>query len=306
MEKIKQFLVALRAPFFTASIVPVILGVSVAYYEREKINGILFGITLLGAVFIHAGVNLLNDYFDTISGNDLINKTPTPFSGGSGVILKGWFSKGQILFFSLLFFGMGAAIGLYLNFISKGNVILLIGIIGVFLGFFYSAGPLKISYFGHGLGEIAVGIGFGPLIVLGSYYIQTQQISWVSVAVSFPLSILISLVVFINEFPDYEADKEVGKKTLIVVLGRKNAREIYYLLLLMCYLQIAFFIAVNIFPLWCGISALTLPVAVKVVKNLRLNYDKIAELALSQGGTIILHITVGLLLSLGFVLARVV
>ncbi len=306
MEKIKQFLVALRAPFFTASVVPVILGASVAYYEGEKINWILLGITLLGVVFIHAGVNLLNDYFDTISGNDVINKTPTPFSGGSGVILKGWFSSGQILFFSLLFLCVGAAIGMYLNFISPGNVILLIGIIGVFLGFFYSAGPLKISYFGHGLGEIAVGIGFGPLIVLGSYYIQAQQISWVSVSVSFPLLILISLVVFINEFPDYEADKEVGKKTLVVILGKGHSRKIYYLSLVMCYLLITFFIIANIFPFWCGISTLTLPLTVKVVKNLHLNYDKVSELAPSQGGTIILHISIGLLLSLGFVLARVV
>ena len=112
---------------------------------------------------------MANDYFDHLSGCDEANPDPTPFSGGSRMIQNGLITPKRILYAALITFAIGGGIGLYLNYLSGKNVILIIGLIGLFLAFFYTANPFKIVY--RTFGEIAVGIGFGPLIVMGSYFV---------------------------------------------------------------------------------------------------------------------------------------
>ncbi|MFQ6066842.1 MAG: prenyltransferase, partial [bacterium] len=214
MNDLKIWLRAVRAQFFTASVVPVILGTSVALHSSGQFNLFLFCLTLAGIIFAHAGTNLANDYYDHRSGNDFVNKSPTPFSGGSRVIQNGLISAKKILVAALVFFALATSIGLYLNHVCRGNLILILAFLGGFLGFFYTADPLKIGY--RGIGELAVSFGFGPPLVLGSYYVQTQNLSWEPVWSSIPIGLLIGLVLYLNEFPDYEPDKTVGKKTLVV------------------------------------------------------------------------------------------
>ncbi|MBU4342437.1 MAG: prenyltransferase [Candidatus Omnitrophica bacterium] len=136
---IKIWLKAIRAPFFTATIIPVTLGSVIAWHDTNDFMWLRFWLTMLGVLFVHTGTNLANDYFDHVSGCDEANSTPTPFSGGSRVIQNGLIAPRKILYVSLVSFIIGSAIGLYLNHLCKGNIILVLGMIGVSLGFFIAS-----------------------------------------------------------------------------------------------------------------------------------------------------------------------
>ncbi len=299
----KVWLKAIRVPFFTATIIPVVLGSILAWYDTDSFMWFRFWLTVLGALLIHAGTNLTNDYFDHLSGCDEINSNPTPFSGGSRVIQKGLITPKKILYVSLVTFILGSAIGLYLNYLSGKNVILILGVIGVFLGFFYSAKPLRIGY--GSFGELAVGVGFGPLMVLGSYYVQAQSLSFKIFLISIPVGLLIALVLFINEFPDYTSDKAVGKRTLVVILGKRKAVILYHILLTTVYLVIISLVIFKFLPLFCLITLLSLPLALKALIVSKNNFDKIYELLPANASTIGLHSLIGLLLCAGFALDKI-
>ncbi len=302
LDKLSVWFKAIRVPFFTASIIPVMLGSAAAWHQISSFNWFKFWLTMLGIVLIHAGTNLANDYFDHASGCDTANKTPTSFSGGSRVIQQGLIKPKKILFVSLVLFALGAVIGLFLNYLSGRNVILILGAIGVFLGFFYTAKPFQIGY--GGFGEISVGLGFGPLIVLGSYFVQAQKLSPNIFLISIPIGILITLVLLINEFPDYSADKSAGKRTLVVILGKKRAVMLYHILLTSVYLSIAFLVIFNLIPLFCLIVFLTLPLSLKIFLVSKKNFDKIYEILPVNANTIKLHSFIGVLLCVGFALDK--
>lgn len=300
---IKIWLKAVRIPFFTATVIPVALGSIIAWHDINRFMWTRFWLAMSGALFMHIGTNLINDYFDHLSGCDKANLNPTPFSGGSRVIQEGLIAPRAILFVSLAAFAFGGVIGLYLNYLSGGNVILILGIIGVFLGFFYSAKPLSIGY--GSLGELATGLGFGPLMVLGAYYVQAQVLPLNVFLASIPVGMLIALVLFINEFPDYDADKSVSKKTLVVILGKKNAAILYHVLLAAVYLIIIVLAAFKFLPYASLITLLSLPLAFKAFLTSKKNYDKINELLPANALTIGLHFIIGLLLCAGFILDKI-
>ncbi len=299
----KSWLKAVRIPFFTATIIPVLFGYLLSWHDTSVFIWQRLLLTLIGAVCIHAGTNLANDYFDYLTGCDEANPTPTPFSGGSRVIQNGQIAPQKILYASLLFFALGSAIGLYLNYICGGNVILILGIIGVFLGFFYSAQPFKIGY--GGLGELATGVGFGPLMVMGAYYVGAGSLSFKIFLASLPIGILIMLVLYINEFPDYTGDKAVRKRTLVVILGKKKAIVLYYILLAIVYAVITGLVSVKFLPYTCLIVFLSLPVALKAFGVARNNYEKVSELLPVNAATISLHSIIGLLLCAAVVTDKV-
>lgn len=299
---IKLWIRAVRAPFFTATIIPVLLGTVIAWNHTGQIFLMKLLLTLSGVIFVHAGTNLMNDYYDHKSMNDDLNLHPTAFSGGSRIIQQGFISAKRIFYSALIFFALGSLVGLYLNWVSQGNVILFLGLAGVLLGFFYTAEPLRIGY--TGIGELAVGFGFGPLIVSGAYYIQAERMSRETLLASIPIGILIMLVLYINEFPDYEADKLVNKKTWIVKLGKERAIKIYYLLLALVYLTIVVGIIFRFLPLFSILVFVTLPLSLKAVSISWKNYDKVEELLPVNSITIKLHSIIGLLLIMGYFLDK--
>lgn len=299
---IKTWLKAARIPFSTATVIPVTLGSIIAWYDTDRFIWMRFFLAMLGALFIHIGTNLANDYFDHLSGCDKANPNPTPFSGGSRVIQEGLISPKEILHVSLASFILGGAIGLYLNYLCGGKAILILGIIGIFLGFFYTAKPFRIGY--GSFGELAVGIGFGPLMVLGAYYVQAQNLPFKVFVISIPVGLLIALVLFINEFPDYQADKSVGKRTLVVILGKKKAVILYQILLAAVYLAIIALVIFKFLPVASLITFLGLPLALKAFAVSKKNYDNIYELLPANASTIGLHSIVGLLLCIGFILDK--
>ena len=294
---------AFRVPFFTATMVPVAFGSIAAWRDTGIFAWARFWLAMIGAILIHAGTNTANDYFDHISGCDEANPNPTPFSGGSRVIQEGLIPAKKILLMSLSCFALGSAIGLYLNHLVGGNVILILGAIGVFLGIFYSAKPFRIGY--GTFGELAVGIGFGPLMVMGAYYVQAQTLGPKAFLISIPIGILIALVLYINEFPDYASDKAVGKRTLVVILGKKNAVLLYHILLASVYFSIISLIVFGLVPPAALIAFITIPVAFKAFAVSKNNYDKIYELLPANASTIFLHSMIGILLCLGLVLDKI-
>lgn len=301
---IKVWLQAIRAPFFSATIVPVFFGSVLAWSNIGTFSWSKFFLVIIGALFLHAGTNLVNDYFDHLSGCDEANKTPTQFSGGSRTIQDGLLKPRAVLFVSLACFSIGSIIGLYLNHIIAGNVILFIGIIGVLVAFFYTKVLIKLGF--AGIGETACGIGFGPLIIMGAYYVQAQILLFNVFLTSIPIGIFVMTILLINEFPDYEADKSVEKKTLVVMLGKKKAIKLYSFMMVFAYIMMLALIVSGLLPFYCSIVFFSIPIAVKAIKILGKNFDNISELMPANAATIALHSISGFLLCAGIYVHKMV
>jgi 1,4-dihydroxy-2-naphthoate octaprenyltransferase len=290
----------LRAPFFTATIVPVCVGAAVAWAQGYFHLG-YFALTLIGAVAIHAGLNVANDYFDHLSGNDEAHPHPTPFSGGSRVIQEGIVTARQMLAISVTAFVLGAAIGLFLA-ATRGWMVLWLGLAGAFFAVFNSAPPLKLSYRGHGLAELGVGLGCGPIPVLGAYFVQAQHLSLEALWASIPVAILIVAILYINEFPDYEADKAVNKQTPVVLLGRQRAVWIYAGLMAANYVAIVLEVWLNLIPPMALLAVITAPLAYRAVRRAIKFHSSIEELIPANAATINIHLATGIFLWLAYLI----
>ncbi len=288
----------MRLPFLTATLVPVVLGTAVAWQQKGAFNLVSFLVALGCVLLAHIGTNLTNDYYDHISGNDAANSKFSPFNGGSRVIQDGQIPARHILVAALLCFSLAVVLGVYLLVATKRLEILLFGLTGILCGFFYTASPVRIGY--HSLGELAVGFGFGPLTLMGAYWIQTLSFDVVAAMASVPVAILILLVLLINEFPDYEADKAVGKRTLVVSLGPHAAARVYQGLLSFTYVFIVAMVVWRIFPPITLVTLATLPVAVLAVRVSHRHYRDYPELLPANAATIALHFFIGILLSGAF------
>ncbi len=219
-----------------ASVLPALYGSVLAYSMYGQFNFLYCLLTIVGIGCIHTGANLINDYFDHLTGADEKNTEALfPFSGGSGVIQNKIITPLSILRAALLFFAAGSAIGIYLA-IQCGFPILILGIIGIVSSLLYVA-P-KISLINLGIGEIFIGLDFGILAVLGAFYVQTGFFSFAVAMAAVPLALIIALILIINEFPDWKGDAASGKKTLVVRLGRKKASRAVVVLLVLTVISI--------------------------------------------------------------------
>ena len=291
---------ATRLPFVSVSVMGVIVGTAVAFYQFSFMNSwINFVLTFLGIAFFHISIDLLNDFSDHKSGLDEINIQQTPFSGGSRIIQNKLLTPNQVLLVALTSLSFCIGIGLYLNFTVANNIILYIGIAGAFLGIFYVGVPFKLVY--YGLGEIAIFLSFGPAIVFGSYYVQAEKMDWESIQdplyISTLVGLLITLILFINQFPDYEADKAKGKRNWVVILGRKYAVVVYVFLMIITYLLLVLFVILGILPVLSLITLLSLPLSIMASINAIKNYDNYLALIPTSGMTILTCLTFCLLLS---------
>ena len=203
-----------RLPFLTATLVPVLLGILIAASHGFFDLGAAL-LTIIGASFVQLGLNVANDVFDTMSGADDANVTPTQFSGGSRVIQYGLVSLRQMATLSTIFYVLAGLIGLVLLATHGSTALLVIGVVGFIVSLGYTAPPLKFVY--RGLGEIAVALGFGPLMLLGAYVVQTGgTLAWEPFVASIPVALLVALILYVNEIPDRRSDARAGKRTLPV------------------------------------------------------------------------------------------
>ena len=296
--KLRSWTVGLRMSFLTATIVPIFLGTAIAWAQKGVLHWGYFLLTLIGALALNVGTNLINDYFDHLSGNDEANRQfVRPFSGGSRVIQLGLLTPLEVLVGSFLFFTLGSLIGLYLVW-TRGPFILALGGVALLSAVFYTGRPF--NWASLGVGEALVGLNFGILMVLGAYYVQVQALSWSPVIAGIPVSLLIAAVLYVNEFADYTADKAVGKRTLVVRLGRRKAVVGYIALIGAVYLAILAGVVGGVLPLAAVLGLITLPAALRAVQYVTRNYDSSFDLTPANALTVVTHLATGLLLTLAY------
>jgi 1,4-dihydroxy-2-naphthoate octaprenyltransferase len=289
---------ATRPRFFPAIVVPVLLGTAVAYRTTGAFFPGALALTLLAAVLCHAGGNVLNDYFDHRFGADSENPDPiTPFAGGSRMIQNGVLSPPATLRFGLALLGAGALAGLIL--VGRaGPGLLVIGGGGVFLAYFYSAPPFKLNY--RGVGEIVIGLNFGLLPAAGAFLVQARRFDAALLLPALCVSILVALVLFVNEFPDARWDGGAGKKTWVVRWGVPASVRVFAFLLGLPYLVVLFGAATGAMPPLAATALLTFPLAFKIVSRLKSGWERPRELLPAIRTTIGLHAFFGTLLTTGY------
>ncbi|MCI0773712.1 MAG: prenyltransferase, partial [Chloroflexi bacterium] len=297
------FVNATRLPFLTATLVPVLLGAVIAWDDGFVFNLGLFLLTLLGASLFHLGTNVMNDYFDHTSGVDEANLTPTPFSGGSRLVQRGLVEPRSLRNLAWGFYTGGTLVGLLLLALT-GPGLLIFGLAGFLLGFLYTAPPIRLIH--RGLGEIAVGLGFGPVMLLGAYWVQTQELSAAAWYVSIPVGILIAAVLYINEIPDRMWDEKAGKRTLVTRVSPEVSIIGYATLIGAAYLSILVGVALGVMPVATLLGLLTIPMVWRAYKALRRHHAYAYRLIPANATTVFAHLYTGLLLTAGYVVTGVI
>jgi 1,4-dihydroxy-2-naphthoate octaprenyltransferase len=223
-------LVILRAPFMSASIIPAFIGAAYAstVLTSGSFSTLNFILATIGVALLHLASNVFNDYFDWTSGTDQVNNSYfQKYSGGSRAIELGLITERGTKMVATSLLLISTAIGIYLAF-QVGTGVLVFGLAGAFAGYFYTAPPLRLVA-RRGLGELAIGVTFGPLITGGMFYTLTSTYSWTSLLIGLPIGLLTANILLINQVPDLEGDASTGKNHLVVTFGRENAVLIYAL-----------------------------------------------------------------------------
>lgn len=299
MAIMNVYIKALRAPFLAGSIVPVIIGTTYAFLEKKFIF-IPFLVTILGVGALHLAANLLNDYYDA-RGSDPINVRLTPFSGGSRVIQDGELRAGVIMSMSIFFFTIALASATWLTYAGR-PLVFLIGFVGLLAGWSYSAPPLQ--FMSRGWGEVVIFLVFGPLITLGAHYVMSGSLSFKAFAIGFPHGFLITGVIWINQFPDIEADSKAGKRNLVVRLGPGISRVLYCLIMIFSFISVILLISLFGLSYLTMITFISFPFAFKAMIIAWKEYLSHEGLIPVQALTIQTVISQGLLLSLSLLLSR--
>ena len=260
MNRFGLWLRAIRPFSFTGSVTPVLLGALWAFHDGA-FSGLYLALSLLAILLLHAGVNVSSDY------DDYVNKIDVPGSyGSSGVLLDGSLTPRQVRRGGLVLLLLGVGLGLLLA-VLRGPFIYGIGAAGVISGYFYTGKPLKLKY--RGLGAPAVLLAFGPLMTLGSYYVQAQQFSWLAVVLSIPLGLLTTAILHANDMRDMGFDQAAGIKTLSLSVGRKTATLLYNVMIYGAFFTLAVLLVLQILPVWSLVCLATLPLAFQLSRQIK-------------------------------------
>ncbi|NPC93849.1 1,4-dihydroxy-2-naphthoate polyprenyltransferase [Bacillus sp. WMMC1349] len=281
-----------RPHTLTAAFVPVTIGTVMAL-ETERIHIWLFIAMLLASVLIQIGTNLFNEYFDYVRGLDNENSV-----GIGGAIVRYGMKPKTVLYLAYGLFGLSVLLGVYIC-MSSSWWLALIGLICMAVGYFYTGGPLPISY--TPFGEIMSGIFMGMVIILISYFIQTGEITWNVFLISLPITILVGGINLSNNIRDLVGDKENGRKTLPILAGRKNAVQILTVFFIVSYLLIGLYIMFAIISVWSCLVLLSLPKPIKAIKEFK-RKEKPADLMIAMKSTAQTNTFFGFLLALALVI----
>lgn len=286
-----------------SSTVPMLVAAALAYNLKGSFDFYWFCWTLLGIYLIEIGKNAINEVVDYNSGVDLFvtKEERTAFSGGKKTIVDGKLTVFEAKVIAVLTMAAAALIGIYISAYREPKVFL-IGVIGFILAIIYSLPPFKLAY--RGLGELTVGLTFGPLIVLGTYLVQTHTISPEIIPVSLPIGLLITNVLWINQYPDYNADKKGAKQNWVVRLGREKAILIYVLLFGLSYLSLFLIFIVFKNPFWL-LPFVSLPLVLEAIKTARKYYDNVSKLVLANLRTVQVYQLFGLSLFIAALLDKI-
>ena len=301
LNAIKKWISASRAMYASTIVLPCIAGGVAAWF-----NGFFawepFLLAVIALFFANIGTNFTNDYFDYKSGVDALDEG-RKFKAGSEVLLKTGFKPHVVLASALSCLTITAAIGLYLVFAIDWRIILF-GLAGIFLAFFYTAPPFKLGY--RGLSEVACWIGNGLLPITGTYFVLSGQWSAMAVMLSIPIGLLVTAIIYIGNVPDAEADAKVGKKTTSVRLGRKAVvvlGPIYYIII---YLSIVIGSVAGLLPLWTLLALLTIPLTIRLLQRTSKYYNDIPQYVPAIMMTVQVFMLTTVLTVIGLVVANVI
>lgn len=289
---------AVRTFSFPASIVPVVVGGAMAAHSDGPAAWWLLPFVAVASVLMHAGTNLINDFFDYLKGVDTDDSY-----GGSRVLVEGLLSPRQAFVGALAMFAASCAIGL-LFIAVRGWPILALGVVGLLAGFFYTARPVGYKYFA--LGDALVFILMGPLMVLGSYFVLTGSYDHTVLIASLPVGCLVAAILAANNMRDIQHDRDAQVRTIASLLGHDRARLEYYGLVGGAYVAVLGMIAGGLVGAWGLLVLVTVPLAVRNVRRLArslpLQPQTIATLDVQ---TAQLHLAFGLLFALSILLGAV-
>lgn len=275
--------------------VPFLLGTCIAAGSGFQIHWRYTLLAILVIILVEIGKNGVNEYYDYKSGADLyVAPTDrTQFSGGKKVIVDGVFTLRQVGWISV--FCLFAAIVFGLPILVYSHQIIWFGIAGLGLSIAYSMPPFQLSY--RGFGEITVGVTFGPIIVIGAYFLQAKRIDFAPILLSIPLAFLIANVLWINEIPDVEADRKAGKMNLVAKCGRSEAFDGYRVLFILAYLSVIACAILLRNPIYLT-AMITLLIALRAVRIARENMLNTQKLVAANGLTILNYLATGIILSI--------
>ena len=286
---IRTWLRAIRLRFLLASVIAVSNGIALALWKNKQIDLSDAILTFVGVICLHASIDLLNDYWDYKRGIDTATRR-TKFSGGTGVLPENLLKPGNVYSVGLIFLLIGTLIGMYFVVIRGIMIALLLGF-AILAVYFYSTSIVNL-----GLGEAFVAIK-GTLIVVGSYYVQTSSIGVGVVYVGIIMGILSASVLFVNSFPDYQADRSRGRRTLVILLGRQRAVKIFPWMILCTYVLIIAGIFLGYLKIYSLASLISAPFAVSAIKRISKSYQDVEKLVPVMGATVAYSRVTGVVLA---------
>lgn len=290
---LRVWLRVIRIRFLLASIIAIAVGLSLHWWQSGTIDIFHALVTVAGVMALHASVDLLNDYWDFRRGIDTVTRR-TKFSGGTGVLPEGLLKPSSVYRAGIFCLITGSLIGSYFVVVNGWVIAVLLGFAIISI-YFYSTRIVD-----SGLAEIFVAIK-GTMIVLGTFFIQSQSLAAESVFAGIIVGVLSSLVLFIVSFPDHDADKQKGRKTLVIAAGKKNASYLYWVFPGISYSLIIAAVFMGLFPMVSLITLLSLPLVIKAGIGLQKNYDKIDDLVPSMSDTANFSRITGALLAASFI-----
>jgi 1,4-dihydroxy-2-naphthoate octaprenyltransferase len=291
---ISVWLRVIRVRFLLASVIAVSVGLALNWTNTGSISYFDAILTFAGVMALHASVDLLNDFWDFKRGIDT-KTTRTKMSGGTGVLPEGLLKPSSVYRAGVLFLIIGSLIGSYFV-ITYGILIAIILGFAILSIYFYSTKIVD-----SGLGEFFVGIK-GSMIVIGTFFIQYGQVNLESILAGIVVGILSSLVLFIASFPDHDADKSKGRKTLVIVVGKEKAKKLFWMFPFLAYFVIIIGILFNLFPILSLISLLSFPLIIKSGLGLQKNYDSVDALVPFMSSSLKFSRITGILFILSFLI----
>src|SRR3954452_17208352 len=263
-DSVRVWMMAARPRTLPAAVAPVLVGTALASHDGD-INWLAFAAALLGAIAIQVGTNLSNDYSDARRGADTEDRL-----GPVRVTAGGLVPPRQVLVATYVSFGFAVLVGVYLIAIA-GWQLLLIGVASILAGVLYTGGPKPYGY--EGLGELFVFAFFGIVAVTGSYFVQTDHLTWEAFALAVPVGLLAAAILMVNNVRDLETDRRAGKRTLAVRLGSRPARNLYAGMVFGAYVTLLPTWVAGPLEAWVMLPLLTLPLAFKLTAEVSRRTD---------------------------------
>jgi len=260
MNIYRNWFLASRPWSFTMTAISVSVGGALGAIDGG-FSWALYLLTLLGTILLHAATNLINDYYDVKSGVDTREVSTAQYRPHP--LVEGKLNAEHVRTAAYILYGLSILIGIFLA-VSRGWMLLWIGLIGAFASLTYTAPPLKYKY--SALGEISVFLMWGPLMVVGSYFVQRQSFSMNAFWISLPFGVLVALVLLANNIRDITHDRSKGILTLAIVLGRRKGLLLYDSLVVLAYLGIILMSFFGPLYLWSLIVLLSVPLALRLLR----------------------------------------